>query len=131
MLVISSVTKVILYVSRSYVGSAHDFGILKQEFPPEKPWFTRFEIRLDLGFQGFADLYPCRQLYIPIKKPKKKELPQEAKDENKEQASQRVTVEQASVVSNVIVSFLTGFDYVIQNSMMLSSEFVLDFGTLI
>ena len=93
MLVISSVARAILYISRSYVGSAHDFGILKDEFSPQKPWFTRFNIRLDLGFLGFAELYPCRQLYIPIKKPKKKELSQESKVENKAQASQRVTVE--------------------------------------
>ena len=93
MLVISSVARVILYVSRSYVGSAHDFGILKEEFPAEKRWFARFKIRLDLGFQGFAELYPCRQLYIPIKKPKKKELPQKSKTENKTQASKRVTIE--------------------------------------
>lgn len=93
MLVISSVAKVILYISRSYVGSAHDFGILKTEFPPPKPWFARFTVRLDLGFLGFAELYPCRQLYLPIKKKKKQELSPEAKDENKTQASQRVKVE--------------------------------------
>lgn len=93
MLVISSVARTILYISRSYVGSAHDFGILKDEFPPEKRWFARFKIRLDLGFLGFSDLYPCKQLYIPIKKPKKQELPQEAKAENKAQASQRVVIE--------------------------------------
>ncbi len=68
MFVISSVARAILYISRSYVGSAHDFGILKDEFPSQKPWFARFKIRLDLELQGFADLYPCRQLYIPIKK---------------------------------------------------------------
>lgn len=93
MLVISSVSKVILYISRSYVGSAHDFGILKEEFPPQKAWFARFNVRLDLGFLGFSDLYPCCQLYIPFKKPRKNDLPQEAKADNKVQASQRVKVE--------------------------------------
>ena len=93
MLVISSVAKVILYISKSYVGSAHDFGILKEEFPPHKAWFARFNIRIDLGFLGFLDLYPCRHLYIPFKKPRKNDLSQEAKAENKVQAAQRVKVE--------------------------------------
>lgn len=93
MLVISSVTKFILYISRSYVGSAHDFGILKQEFPPQKSWFARFNVRLDLGFQGFGQLYTCQQLYIPTKKPKKQALSEDAKAENKAQATKRVTIE--------------------------------------
>ncbi|HAD12928.1 MAG TPA: hypothetical protein DCF33_10890 [Saprospirales bacterium] len=55
-----------------------DFGILREEFPPQKTWFARFNIRLDLGFLGFSELYPCRQLYIPFKKPRKNDLSQEA-----------------------------------------------------
>lgn len=93
MLVISSTARAILYISRSYVGSVHDFGILKTVFPPQKRWFNRFKIRLDLGFLGFAELYPCVQLYIPVKKPKGRQLTTTDKEENKEQASQRIRVE--------------------------------------
>lgn len=75
-----------------------DYGLLKQELPPEIPWFKQFIVRLDLGFQGFKDLYPCKNLYIPIKKQKatkidKKELNQEQKEINKEQAKHRIIVE--------------------------------------
>lgn len=92
-LVISNPKKLIRYISRSYFGRAHDFGILKTEFPPHKAWFRRFKIRLDLGFLGFEDLYPCQQLYLPNKKPKKQELTDEQKNENKAQASERVLIE--------------------------------------
>jgi hypothetical protein len=29
-----------------------DYGIFKQEFPPEKPWFRNKEVKFDLGFTG-------------------------------------------------------------------------------
>jgi hypothetical protein len=66
---------------------------LKTEFPPQKAWFRRFKVRLDLGFLGFQDLYPCQQLYLPNKKNKKLQLSEAQKAENKAQASERVTIE--------------------------------------
>ena len=71
---------------------------MKQELPPEIPWFKQFTVRLDLGFQGFKDLYPCKKLYIPIKKKKatkidKNELTEPEKETNKEQAKHRIIVE--------------------------------------
>lgn len=55
-------------------------------------------MHLDLGFNGFADLYPCKQLYIPIKKQKatktnKNELNEEQKKHNTEHAQLRIYVE--------------------------------------
>jgi hypothetical protein len=93
MLVISDINKKIMFLSKSYVGTAHDFAILKTEFPTKHGWFTDHEIRLDLGFKGFSDLYNCKKLYIPNKKPRNAELTEEQKIINKEQASQRVLVE--------------------------------------
>lgn len=93
MLVISALDRRILYLSRSFVGTVHDFSMLKTVLPPEKNWFEQFEIRLDLGFQGFVELYKCKQVYLPKKKPRKTELTEQQKQENKEQASQRVLVE--------------------------------------
>ena len=93
MLVISALDRRILYLSHTFVGTVHDFSMLKTVLPPQKNWFGQFEVRLDLGFQGFADLYKCKQLYIPQKKPRKSDLTEQQKQENKEQASQRVVVE--------------------------------------
>jgi DDE superfamily endonuclease len=73
---------------------------LKQEFPPHIAWFIKFIVHLDLGFQGFLDLYPCKELNIPIKKLKavkgnKNELNDEQKTFNTGLAKQRIYVEHA------------------------------------
>jgi len=52
-----------------------------------------FKIRLDLGFVGFETRYNCKELYLPNKKPRKQELTEAQKAENKVQASERVIVE--------------------------------------
>jgi len=52
-----------------------------------------FKIRLDLGFVGFETHYNCKELYLPNKKPRKQELTEAQKAENKVQASERVIVE--------------------------------------
>ena len=53
---------------------------------------------MDLGFQGFADLYPCKELYIPIKRKRakkgvKSELDETQKAFNKELGKERIFVE--------------------------------------
>src|SRR5215212_5545242 len=60
--------KRIVYVSSLYRGSCHDYEILKQCFAAQDDWFKKFIIRLDLGFQGFADQYKCEKVLIPVKK---------------------------------------------------------------
>jgi hypothetical protein len=55
-------------ISKTYKGKTHDFAILKTEFPCEQNWFAKFRTRLDLGFQGIADLYQFLELTIPHKK---------------------------------------------------------------
>lgn len=92
-MIITTKDKRIRYLSSVYVGKAHDYGILKVEFPPEQRWFEDLEVRLDLGYQGFETDYTCKKLYIPHKKPKKAELTQEQKAENKVVSSERITVE--------------------------------------
>ena len=74
--------------------------MLKYEFPNKIQWFKEFIVHLDLGFIGFADLYPCKELNIPIKKQKatkgnKNELNDEQKEHNKGLAKQRIYVEHA------------------------------------
>ena len=82
-------------MSKPYVGKAHDFGILKQEFKPGKSWFKHHKVQLDLGFYGFKDLYKCKELEIPNKRPKNEDLNEQRKLENKQLASSRVKVEHA------------------------------------
>jgi len=90
--------KRILYLSELYTGSSHDFAILKDCFAAEKDWFQRFKVRLDLGFLGFANLYRCKKVYIPIKRKRVKkgcsnELTDKQKQKNKQQARERVGIE--------------------------------------
>jgi len=53
---------------------------------------------MDLGFQGFGDLYKCKKVYIPYKrkrcaKGESNELSVAQKEENKRQAAERIKVE--------------------------------------
>ena len=48
---------------------------------------------LDLGYQGFSKEYKCKKLLIPHKKPKKSELTDDQKAENKNISSERIKVE--------------------------------------
>ncbi len=99
-LIISTKNKQILYISQSYKGKQPDYSLLQAEFPPDQDWFTRVKVRLDLGFQGFADLYQCEQLCIPIKKKRTpkgvcNELTAQQKEHNKQAGQERIYVEHA------------------------------------
>ncbi len=90
--------KRILYVSSLYSGNCHDYEILKQCFAAQHDWFKKFIVRLDLGFQGFAQLYKCKKVFIPVKRKRVKrgcsnELSDGQKQINKQQAQQRVGIE--------------------------------------
>jgi hypothetical protein len=63
------------------------------EFPPTQDWFATFRVRVDLGFLGIEKDYVCKELLIPHKKPKNRELTPEQKVTNKLLASERVVVE--------------------------------------
>ena len=69
--------------------------MFQEEFPPAQPWFEKFRVRVDLGFVGIAKDFVCKELLIPNKKPKQKELTLEQKAENKLLASKRIVVEHA------------------------------------
>jgi hypothetical protein len=79
-------------------GSTHDFTLLQQCFEVHLPWFKKLKVRMDLGFQGFAGQYPCKEVFIPYKKKRVakaqcNELSEEQKRINKEQAGRRIAVE--------------------------------------
>ena len=97
-LLLTNKEKRILYVSELYEGSVHDYHLLQDCFSPELSWFKQKIIRMDLGFQGFKDLYSCQKVYIPHKKKRgakgeSNELSEQQKATNKEQAAQRIKIE--------------------------------------
>lgn len=94
-MILSNPRKKVLYVSRCWVGKAHDYGMFKEEFPPDQDWLKNFCVRVDLGFLGIEKDYVCKELLLPNKKKKKQELSVEQKTENKLLASERIYVEHA------------------------------------
>lgn len=100
-LCISDANKFIYYISKLYPGSNVDYGIFKQEFPPEKPWFRNKEVKFDLGFTGVKKDYEIKELMIGYKKPKKSKnnpnpkLTKEEKEWNKRVSRERIYVEHA------------------------------------
>ena len=77
---LSNPQKKILYLSKCWVGKAHDYRMLTVEFPPEQEWFRNFRVRVDLGFLGIEKDYVCKELFFPNKKKKKQELSPEHKE---------------------------------------------------
>jgi len=72
--------------------------MLKREFPPAMHWFENKEVRLDLGFQGFATDYRCQRVRMPHKrkrvaKGESNALTEEQLAYNKEVSSERVVIE--------------------------------------
>jgi hypothetical protein len=90
---ITTKTKAIKYLSAVYVGTSHDFSILKTGFPPIKGWFKEFNLKVDLGYLGIAKEYECKSLSIPHTRTKNKPLTEQQKSENKQMAAERICVE--------------------------------------
>jgi hypothetical protein len=99
--IISNSTRKVLYVGRSFVGSVHDYKMLKKELPTQKDWFRKTNVCVDLGYQGIKkDYASSHKIQIPHKKPRKSkntnpELTRKQKSENKKISSRRVVVEHA------------------------------------
>lgn len=69
--------------------------MLLEEFPPDQRWFVELEVRVDLGFFGIEKDFEFKELFIPHKKPKGKELTEKQKADNKLLAGKRIAVEHA------------------------------------
>ncbi len=97
----STVTKWIVFVGGTFSGHAHDYTMLKTEFPPEHPWFETIRAFVDLGYQGIQDDYAGESIEIPYKKPRKSKknakpaLTTEQKVENQALSRVRIYVENA------------------------------------
>lgn len=99
--VISTPSKIILFLGLTVLGATHDFSLFKKEFPPHFDWFKQSRVWIDLGYIGFAKNYDVNDLKIPYKKPYKTEknpepkLTDEQKAYNKDVSKTRVIVENA------------------------------------
>jgi hypothetical protein len=95
------VTKWIIFVGDTFSGHEHDYTMLKNEFPPEHPWFETIRAIVDLGYQGIQADYKGEKIEIPHKKPRKSlknpkpELSIEQKAENQTLSRLRIFVENA------------------------------------
>ena len=115
--------KVILFVGQTFEGCKHDYAILKEEFPPDLPWFELIIVLVDLGFQGILSDYEGDNIFIPFKKPRKSKcnpdpkLTDEQKAVNQALAKIRILVENAiagikrfNILTHPFRNRKTGFD---------------------
>ena len=99
--IISTVTKVILFIGLTFSGHNHDYTMLKEEFPTEESWFEDLEAYVDLGYQGIKTDYEGDGIKIPYKKPRKSKsnpspkLTEEQKGYNRALSKIRVFIENA------------------------------------
>ena len=99
--VITTMQRFIIFLGATVEGSKHDYGLLKSEFCPDKNWFKKLVVWLDLGYLGFQKDYEFWELNQPIKKPRKSKknpdpkLSKEQKEYNRQISQKRIIVEHA------------------------------------
>jgi hypothetical protein len=100
-IIFSTLDKTIIFVSRTFTGRNHDYAMLKQEFPPDLPWFDNLQVLVDLGFLGMSSDYQGDDIHLPFKKPRKSKnnpapaLSDEQKAVNRALSQIRIFVENA------------------------------------
>ncbi|MBE7550764.1 MAG: hypothetical protein HS126_24305 [Anaerolineales bacterium] len=100
-IIIASLSKLILFVGRTFHGRHHDYAMLKAEFPSDQPWFETIKLLVDLGFQGIQTDYAGQGIQLPYKKPRKSksrpdaQLTDQQKLENRALSKVRILVEHA------------------------------------
>lgn len=50
--IITTMTKLILFVGQTFTGHNHDYKIILDEFPTLQAWFEHLSVLVDLGYQG-------------------------------------------------------------------------------
>ena len=99
--IISTTSRLILFLGYTIFGSKHDYALFKTEFDPDQDWFKLFKLWVDLGYLGIAKDYEALEINIPHKKPRKSKanpaptLTDEQKEENRQLSKVRVVVEHA------------------------------------
>ena len=100
--IIATGKKVIIYVGKTFAGRRHDYGMFKEEFPPEQEWLKGEgeKMKLDSGYQGLNKDYGI-EAGIPHKKPRKSkknpnpQLTEAERERNKVLSKARIYVEHA------------------------------------
>ncbi|MEJ7663102.1 MAG: transposase family protein [Hymenobacter sp.] len=90
-LLICTLDRRILWVSKCYNGSTHDFTIFKDVFA--NLTLEKYRIHVDAGFVGIAKFIACHYVFIPFKASKNRPLTIFQKAVNQCLASVRVAVE--------------------------------------
>ena len=99
--IITTITKLVLFVGQTFNGNNHDYKVFKEEFPTEEAWFEHLSVLVDLGYQGILQDYNGDDIQIPFKKPRKSKnnpnptLTVEEKEYNKELSKSRIFIEHA------------------------------------
>ena len=99
--IITTITKLVLFVGQTFTGKNHDYTIFKEEFPTKEAWLEHLTVLVDLGYQGILKDYDGDDIQIPFKKPRKSKknlnptLTAEEKQSNKELSKKRVFIEHA------------------------------------
>jgi hypothetical protein len=99
--IMSTLSKIIVFLGRTFTGHNHDYTMLKEELPPDLDWFTDIGVLVDLGYLGIQTDYAGEQIEVPIKKPRKSkknpnpQLTDEQKATNKALSQVRIFVENA------------------------------------
>lgn len=90
-LVIGLMNQRLMYVSRLYDGSVHDYTIFKEVFA--KIDLRKYRVQVDAGFVGIRDFIDCKYVFIPHKATRNNPLTKQQKLINAVLAGQRVCIE--------------------------------------
>lgn len=75
----STAARVVLFVSLTNPCTVHDITQLRNNFDPQKDWFDKLKVLLDMGYIGFEKDHPnCKGALVP-----KRKLPRRGKNKNK------------------------------------------------
>jgi hypothetical protein len=98
---IASTDRYIHYLGPTVCGCIHDYPLLKSEFEVNLGLFDDYQTVVDLGYLGMDKDYGGESIKLPHRKPRKSkkqphtQLSEQQKDENQQQATIRVKIENA------------------------------------
>lgn len=98
----STLSKYILFVGRTFTGHNHDYSMLKQELPPDEPWFDGLRVLVDLGYLGMPKDYNSDHIHLPVKKPRKSQKNPEPQLSSEQKAINRALSQLRVFVENAI-----------------------------
>jgi len=113
-LLVSTLDKRLIFVSKAYSGHTHDFTIFKDIFAALD--VSAYRLHVDAGFVGIKNVVTCKHIWIPYKASKHKPLTNVQKAINHVFAHVRVAVE------NTIAKLKAFFILRIENRLRIKSK---------